>query len=494
MTQPIYVAAAQGRRLRVMRAPLAGPNSITVSGLDTILTRARAAARNDPWAGTALDKLTSNGIGTGIQAKALWGAKEWRATEKKLWARFVKHCDADGVLDLYGLQALAWREWHEAGEVFVRLRKRRLDDGLPVPLQLQLIEAEQCPANYYATAKNGNPIRAGIEFNRIGQRMAYWMYRTHPGDAMSGTSDYSGLLVRVPADQVIHLYEPLRAGQIRGIPQATSVLVRMFNLDSLDDAVLERQKIANLFTGFYTRTPNAEEDAPGMKEDMTGADGQEPAVDADGTPLAGMEPATMQELPEGWDVKFNDPPDAGPNYSEFLRGHLMAIAARHGVPYEVLTGDLRDVSDRALRLILNEFRRIVEMRQWLYMIPQLLQPVREAYFDAAVLAGALAVPGYADQKDEVAETLWVPQGWPYSHPVQDIDADKNAVRAGFISRSKVVLSNGEDPEQIDAELAEDNKRADGLGLVLDSDPRKTSNAGLTQARAPGTELPDTGKK
>jgi len=494
MTQPIYAAAGQGRRLRVWRAPNAGPNSITVSGLDTILGRARAATRNDPWAGTASDKLTSNGIGTGIQAKAVWGTPEWKKKEKKLWNRFVKACDADGVLDLYGLQALAWREWHEAGEVFVRLRRRRLDDGLPVPLQLQVIESEQCPANYYATASNGNQIRAGIEFDRIGRRVAYWMYRAHPGDVMSGASTDPTMLVRVPADQVLHLFEPLRAGQIRGIPRAASVLVRMFNLDSLDDAVLERQKIANLFAGFYTRKPSVDEDLPGMKEDMAGADGAEPDVDADGTPLAGLEPATMQELPEGWDVKFNNPPDAGQNYGEFLRGHLMAIAARHGVPYEVLTGDLRDVSDRALRLILNEFRRIVEMWQWLYMIPQFLEPIRRAYFDAAVMVGALDISGYADQRDEVTETLWVPQGWPYSHPVQDIEADKSAVRAGFISRSKVVLSNGEDPEQIDAELAEDNKRADGLGLVLDTDPRKVSNAGLTQARPKGTELPDTGAK
>jgi lambda family phage portal protein len=184
-----------------------------------------------------------------------------------------------------------------------------------------------------------------------------------------------------------------------------------------------------------------------------------------------MEPATMQELPEGWDVKFNDPPDAGANYSDFLRGHLMAIAARHGVPYEVLTGDLRDVSDRALRLILNEFRRIVEMWQWLYMIPKFCQPVREAYFDAAVLAGSIDVPGYADIRDEVTETLWVPQGWPYSHPVQDVDADIKAIRAGLASRSSVVLSNGDDPEQTDSEQAADNERADNLGLKYDSDGR-----------------------
>lgn len=169
----------------------------------------------------------------------------------------------------------------------------------------------------------------------------------------------------------------------------------------------------------------------------------------------------------------------------------MAIASRLGVPFEVLTGDLRNVSDRALRLILNEFKRLLEMWQWLWFIPQFCQPVREAWFDAAVMSGALNIPGYADLREQVVETLWVPMGWPYSHPVQDVTADVKAIRGGLASRTSINLARGEDAEQIDREQAEDNARADGLGLVHDTDPRKVSNAGLTQARAPGSSLPDT---
>lgn len=481
--QPIYGASGTGRRLRIWRPVNAGPNAVTVGGLDLIRSRARAAARNDPWAGTALDKLTANGIATGIQCKPLWGTKEWKAAAQKLWKRWTKVADADGVLDWYGLQGLAWRSWHEAGEVFVRLRKRRPGDGLTVPLQIQLMEAEHCPSSLYTTASSGNAVRAGIEFNKIGQRVAYWMYRQHPGDAV--TSINGTELVRVPAEQILHLYEPTRPGQIRGVPRSASVLVRMFNLESLDDAVLERHKIANLFSVFYTSDADADPETP------SGTVEEDAETDHDGTPIAGLEPGTGQELPPGMKPEFSDPPQAGTDYSEFLRGHLMAIAARHGVPFEVLTGDLRNVSDRALRLILNEFKRLIEMWQWLIMIPQFCQPIREAWFDQAVLAGALEAPGYADDREDIVDTLWVPEGWPYSHPVQDVTADKDAIRAGLTSRSKVVLGNGEDPEEIDGELAEDNRRADALGLVLDSDPRKTSNAGLTQARSPGTALPNT---
>src|SRR5690606_33140642 len=135
------------------------------------------------------------------------------------------------------------------------------------------------------------------------------------------------------------------------------------------------------------------------------------------TPLAGLEPGTMQELPPGYEPMFTQPPSPGTDYAEFVRGHVMAIAARYGVPYEVLTGDLRNVSDRALRLILNEFRRWLEMKQWLFFIPSFCQGIRNWVFDAAWVAGALDIPDYPERREELLETLWVPHGWPYSHPV-----------------------------------------------------------------------------
>jgi lambda family phage portal protein len=480
-----YTAAGQGRRLRIWRTPNSGPNA-SLSGLGIVRSRARSAARNDPWAGAALDKSVANGIGVGIQAKPLGGTDAERADLKALWRQSLGELDADGVLDLYGLQALAWREWREAGEVFARIRYRRQSDGLRVPVQVQLIEAEQCPHDHYAQAPNGNQIRAGVEFDRIGRRTAYWMYRAHPGEIYTGIVN-AAELVRIPAEEVIHLYRPLRAGQIRGVPDAAAVLVRMFQLDRLDDKVLERQNIANLFTGWYVSKSEASDDA-GVTAGMVTEE------DEDGTPLAGMEPGTMQELPPGVEPKFSNPPGPGDTYAEFVRGHLMAIAARHGVPYEVLTGDLRDVSDRSLRLILNEFRRAIEMDQWLYMIPMFCTRVRAAWLDQAVLSGAIQLPGYAERRAELTDTLWVPQGWPYSHPVQDVDADIKAIRSGLTSRGDVVMSNGDDVEEIDAEQAEDNARADRLGLVYDSDGRRKRGEGAQDKAAPTSDATPTNDK
>ena len=66
---------------------------------------------------------------------------------------------------------------------------------------------------------------------------------------------------------------------------------------------------------------------------------------------------------------------------------------------------------------------------------------------------------------------WIAHGWPYMHPVQDMQAQKMAVRSGFKSRSEVVSELGYDSEQMDGEIAADNHRADSHELRYDSDGR-----------------------
>ena len=143
----------------------------------------------------------------------------------------------------------------EGGEALVRLRYRRPEDALAVGLQLQVLEPEHLPVTLNTLAESGNVIRAGIEFDRLGRRVAYHLYRSHPEDGllapMSGTGGME--TVRVPADEIVHLFRPLRPGQIRGEPWLARALVKLNELDQYDDAELVRKKTAAMFAGFVTR-------------------------------------------------------------------------------------------------------------------------------------------------------------------------------------------------------------------------------------------------
>jgi lambda family phage portal protein len=147
-----------------------------------------------------------------------------------------------------------------------------------------------------------------------------------------------------------------------------------------------------------------------------------------------------------------------------MRQQLMAAAAGSGTPYEILTGDMRGINDRALRVVLNEFRRRLEQLQFSVYVHQLCRPVRAAWMDMAVLSGVLVLADYAQKRRQYLRTRWVPQGWAYIQPVQDVQARAMEVRAGFSSRSEMVLRTGYDAETVDLENAADLKRATELGL------------------------------
>ncbi|WP_252177200.1 phage portal protein [Endozoicomonas sp. 4G] len=456
-----YTSAGQGRRSQSWSAPSSGPNNSLTGNLGTLINRSRAAIRNDPWAASGLEKLVANIVGTGIKPKSEARDDVFRKELQALFLGWTDESDADGQLDFYGQQALAMRSVLEAGECFVRFRPRKPGDGLSVPLQLQLLEAEFVPWDYHDDLKKGHKIRAGIEFNAIGQRVAYWMHKQHPSDYT--TLDTAGLR-RVPANQVMHLYEPLRPGQLRGQPFLSQVLLRMYHLDKFDDATLLRQEIANLFTGFITKpAPETEKVDP-----LTGR----PIIyDLQGVPMVAMEPGTMQELSPGEEITFNTPPGAASNYSDFIRQQLMAVSAGIGLPYEILSGDMKGVSDRALRVVLNEFRRRIQQIQHNLLVFQLCRPVWKRWLELAVLSGAISASDFHRNPAHYRKVKWIPQGWAYIHPVQDVQSQNLAVRSGFKSRSEVVSEQGYDSEQIDDEIAADNQRADELELQYDSDAR-----------------------
>ena len=454
-----YEGASEGRRSAGWDASDNGINSIVMPALRNLRARSRLAVRNDPYAFNAIDKRVSNLIGTGITPRPTIADDALRKLLQLLWQDWTEESDADGLTDFYGQQALIARTVETSGETFVRLRPRSLDEGLAVPLQLQVLAPEFVPHDKFEVTKNGNIIRAGIEFSPAGRREAYWMYRSHPRDGTSLNIGYNQL-VRVPASQVLHIFEPVEPGQLRGVPRLAPVLKRLRSLDNYDDAVLFRQEVANLFAGFISKPPPETGQLP--RDPVTGLP---LTTDRDGfTPMVALEPGTMQELGPGEEVEFSKPPDAGNNYPDFMRQQLMAAAAGSGTPYEILTGDMRDVNDRTLRVVLNEFRRRLEQMQFGIYVPQLCRPVRNAWMDMAVLSGAVRLDDYAQRRREYLRTRWVPQGWAYLHPVQDVQSKIMEVNAGFASRSEMVLRSGYDSETIDEENAADQARAERLGL------------------------------
>ena len=324
------------RRLRGWNPPLENINALVASGGPRLLARSRELVVTNGYAANACEAFAANLVGDGIKPSSLIGDAGLRDQVQRLWLAWTDEADADGLTDFYGLQAMVAREMFVAGECFVRLRPRRAEDGLLVPVQLQLLQSEMLPFEKTETAANGNRIRCGIEFDGIGRRVAYHFRRRHPGDSTDQGADIPET-VRVPAADVLHIYRPIDAGQIRGLPHIAPAMVRLFLLDQYDDAELDRKKTAAMFAGFITKT------AP--EEPMMG----EAEADLDGAAIASLEPGTMQVLLPGalaglaGGARHLDLAPGGGTLADVLD----ALAAEH----PVLCRRIRDETGRVRRFV-----------------------------------------------------------------------------------------------------------------------------------------------
>jgi lambda family phage portal protein len=452
-----YDAAATGRRLGVWRPGMVGPNEGVLRDVEQIRARARDQVRNNPWISRGIKSWEANEIGCGVTMKSAAPDETFRQEVDALWNRQAKYMDADGMLDINGMVRLAVRTRRAAGEIFIRRRPRQLSDGLPVPIQYQLLEPEFCPVSYTDLSAR---IYGGVQFNGIGKRTTYWMYRNHPGDGalFGGVSAYD--LVPVPAASILHHYDPLRPGQIRGMPAVVQAMIKAKDFDEYDDAELFRKKTRAGHTGTITRPNWAEEDF--QFDPMTGLPIQR---DSAGVPITDIQPGSFISLLPGEDVRLFEGDNTGGGYKDFVRQQLLGIGAGQDVPYEFISWDFSELNDRTLRVVLAEYHRSIEQDRWLLTIPQVCVPIWQDFIDFAVMSGAVAAPAdFAARREEYSAVECHPEGWPYLHELQDANADVVRLKAGLTSRKRVLSSNGEDVTEIDRERAEDAARSKQFGL------------------------------
>lgn len=448
-----YEGAARGRRTDGWQTSGASPNAEAQGAIELLRDRSRDLVRNNPFASRAVQVIVSNSIGTGIASKLTGPSASQVKKAEDLWRQWAgtSACDAAGEHDFAGLQALAFRTVVESGEVLIRRRPRFSTDGLPVPLQLQLLEPD-----YIATIKTeeiqGGYIIQGVEFDLLGRRVGYWLYDKHPGE-IARAGFLSITPKRIPASEILHLYKVDRIGQVRGICWGAPVIIKLRDFDEYGDSTLLAKKISACFAGFvYDSEPT------------------DTASDQTELPVDRLEPGILETLPPGKKIEFATPPVAA-DYSDFTRTTLRAIAMGYGVPYEALTGDLSQVNFSSARMGWVEFHRSIEQWRWNMIIPRLCSPVFAWFKDAAELTGA---------KIGSVSVEWTPPRREMIDPVNEIAAYSNAIRSGLMTLSGVLRESGYDPAAHLQEYSDDQKLLDKLGLTLDSDPRHLTKAGINQ--------------
>lgn len=454
-----YEAASSGRRTQNWNRSSADANAVNAGlSLNRLREIARDLVRNNPFAESALATIVDHTVGTGIVPKAKSELPPLAIEAWKRWAETTA-CDADGRHNLAGIQALVLRTVAESGEVLVRRRVRRLEDGWPIPLQLQVIEPDLLDtAKTVATLPNGGQIIQGVEFGPLGNRVAYWLYPSHPGAVVSSASSILTGSRRIDAADVLHVYKGKRPGQVRGAPWFAPVIVRLKELDEYEDASLMKQKIAACLAVVTS-------DVDGTAGPLgTSDDTENPGVDS-------LEPGAIIPMPPGRNIEVVQPPSVA-EFDPFTTKVLQSIATGLHVTYEDLTGDYSKVNFSSARMgRLKHWARVNDWR-WNMLVPQFCDPVWAWAMSALVLQGVL---------EQAPEANWSAPPLPMINPETEVLANQRLVRSGFQSWQETVRQMGYDPDEVLAEVAADNERFDALGIVFDSDGRKVTQAGQVQA-------------
>lgn len=458
------------------------------SSLATLRSRSRQMVRDSGYAKRAKAILVNNIIGTGVglQAQVLntRGELNTRVNDDierahREWSR-ADACHTGGKLHFSDLERALCGEVVEAGEVLVRLHFQRFGAS-KVPLALEMIEAERIADSVGMPGPTaaGNEVRMGVEVDRYQRPVAYYLRQRHGGDVRFGGG--SETVERVPADQIIHLCLTTRWPQTRGEPWFHTAVRK---LDDVNEYSQHEISAARASAAYFATIESPE-----------GPDPLTDAEEADGQKVMDIDPLTVQSLLPGEKLAFHTPNRPNSAFSEFMRAMLREIAAGVGTSYESLSRDYSQSNYSSSRLALLDDRDGYRaLQQW--WVRSFREPLYRMWLQQAVLSRAItAVPidAYAADRARYEAVLWKLRGWSWVDPTKEVNAYKEAVKAGFTTITDVIAqtAGGMDIEDVITTRKRELQMLAEAGIEVDTTVQDPLAMAAAQApAAPPEELDD----
>jgi len=437
------------------------PNWHIWQGLQALRTRSREQYRNNDYARRFVSMCKSNIIGPqGITLQSR--AADPDGTQDKLaqdaiesaWREWSRYCDASGRLSLTEMCRLIVATLAVDGECLVQ----KITSGT-YGMQLKLIDPELLDIRLNETRANGVVVRMGVEMDRHGRHLAYHLLDNGSADLYQ-SSYYTGKHIRVPSDQILHLFLPEMIDQSRGVPWMASALVRMKNLHGYEEAAVIAARIGASKMGFFHAKEG--DGAGALADDET----------ADGEFIQDAEPGVFEVLPDGYDFTAFNPDYPHQQFGAFIKATLRGIASGVGVSYNSLANDLEGVNFSSIRAgVLEEREQWKALQSW--MIDACMRPIFEAWLDMQLVLGTLKVPSKngapvtlpANRFEKFRNVSFQPRRWAWVDPLKDMAANEKSIELGLRSRSEIIRDMGRDPEEVWAEIQRENITMESMGIA-----------------------------
>jgi lambda family phage portal protein len=417
--------------------------------------RCRELERNNDYVRRYLDGMENNVLGAhgiGLQMKVMDQPghpdrfanfaieKAWNT-----WGR-ANNCTPTGKMTWRDFQRLALRSCARDGDVLVRMIRGYRN---PFGFALQIIEADRLDSEHNQALPDGNEIRMGVEVDPFGKPVAYHILESHPGDTYAASYRKRH---RIPANEIIHIFNQERISQTRGVPWMVSAMTRLQQLAGYEEAEVVAARVSSCKMGWL------------LKENSEGYTGEEDPADLN--VLMEAEPGTIEELPSGMKFQEWNPSHPTTAYKDFVKTCLRGISAGLGVSYNMLANDLEGVNYSSIRAgVLEEREHFKKVQQW--FTDSFVSPVFESWLESSILANHF--PFNINRFDKMNAPQWKPRRWAWVDPLKDLQANVQAVEAGLKSRRSIVAESGGDVEDVFDQIAMDKQLAEEKGLAFGDD-------------------------
>jgi len=424
--------------------------------LSILRARARDLCNNNDYAKKYIRLVQANVIGpTGVKLQVK--SKEYDEKKKKwiedklanakierAWADWCRaeNCTVNGKLTFRQVCELIITHAARDGEMFTKYVKGKSVNKYG--FALQLIEPDHVDErkNIY----NENEITVmGVKLDKQRRPLGYYIKKDSPN-----RSNGSYETEFVPADKMLHLYDPERADQTRGVTWMAQSIIRLKMLDGYEEASLVNARASAAQAGFFETDPETNLEYEGDE------------VDANGDMYMHLEAGVWQQLPPGVKAHSVNPEYPHPQHEMFVSRTLMGIASGLNVSYSSLSGDYSKAnysSERAAKL--DERDQWKRIQGW--FIDSFLNPVFSQWLSTALLSDQLTLPN--DKYDKFNAPVWFARRWDWVDPQKDIEAKGKELELLLTTRTKIAAEKGEDFEELLEERKEEQEKIKELELL-----------------------------
>jgi lambda family phage portal protein len=434
-------------------------DDIIRQNLNNLRTRSRNEQYNNDYARRFINLVKSNIVGPKglvlqVRSKNQNGKLDVTANDaiEKTWKDWGKawNCSIDGRLSFTELQRLIVSTIAGDGEALIR-KHRRGKYGF----QLEIIDASWLDETYNDELNNGNIVRLGIEYNGTSTPVAYYLADPKTRANMFTGYNNSKNYVRVPANQIYHIYLTDFVAQKRGIPWMSTSMLRMHHLKGYENAALVNARTGASKMGFFTSATGSEYTGEGTNEL--------------GETISTAEPGTFEQLPEGVAFTKYDPEYPNGEFSAFTKATLRGIASGLGISYNKLANDLESVNFSSMRSgELDERETWKLLQEW--FIDSFLERLYIDWLEVVIFKpGIFTTNGRlsVEKIDKYKTVTFQGKRWPWVDPMKDVQAAILAVDNGLRSRSDVIReTTGREPEDVWKEMQHENEVIEELGIEL----------------------------